>query len=197
LTRARAVATITGSREHKGAELMTRTQARRLLAVAAVAALAAGPAAADSVTGNIIGANGDRIGTVLVTSAPQGVLLRVQIAPGSLPPGAHGMHLHSVGDCSDVGTFKMSKGHINVANREHGLLNPKGPDNADLPNLIVHRDGSADVELFTTRVRLAHDDAALLDDDGSALVIHENPDDHQTQPIGGAGARIACAALVR
>ena len=176
---------------------MSRTHARGLLAAAAVAALAAAPAAADSVTGNIVGANGDTIGTVMATAAPQGVLLRIQVAAGSLPPGAHGMHLHMVGDCSDVGEFKMSKGHINVANREHGLLNPNGPDNADLPNLIVHRDGSADVELFTTRVRLANDDAALLDADGSALVIHESPDDHQTQPIGGAGARIACAPLTR
>jgi len=176
---------------------MSRASARHLLFAAAAAALAAGPAAADMATGNIVAANGDSIGTVMATAAPQGVLLRIQIAPRGLPPGQHGMHLHQVGDCSDVGTFKMSGGHINVANREHGLLNPNGPDNADLPNLIVQRDGSADVELFTTRVRLTNDDAALLDDDGSALVIHEAPDDHMTQPIGGAGARIACAPITR
>jgi Cu-Zn family superoxide dismutase len=37
----------------------------------------------------------------------------------------------------------------------------------------------------------------LLDGDGSALLIHAAPDDHTSQPIGGAGARIACAALTR
>ena len=31
--------------------------------------------------------------------------------------------------------------------------------------------------------------------DGSALVIHAAADDHQTQPIGGAGARVACAVI--
>jgi len=31
-----------------------------------------------------------------------------------------------------------------------------------------------------------------MDKDGSALVIHANPDDYKTQPIGGAGARIVC-----
>ena len=35
----------------------------------------------------------------------------------------------------------------------------------------------------------------LKDADGSALVIHANPDDHMSQPIGGAGARIACGVI--
>ena len=39
--------------------------------------------------------------------------------------------------------------------------------------------------------------APLLDADGAALIIHAGPDDHLTQPIGGAGARVACAALTR
>ena len=37
---------------------------------------------------------------------------------------------------------------------------------------------------------------ALLDEDGSAVIIHEQPDDHLTQPIGGAGGRIACGVIV-
>ena len=39
-------------------------------------------------------------------------------------------------------------------------------------------------------------EAALLDADGTALVIHAEPDDHLTQPIGGSGPRIACAVFV-
>ena len=35
----------------------------------------------------------------------------------------------------------------------------------------------------------------MADGDGLALVIHANADDHTTQPIGGAGDRIACAVL--
>ena len=36
---------------------------------------------------------------------------------------------------------------------------------------------------------------ALLDEDGSAVIIHENPDDHMAQPIGGAGGRIGCGII--
>ncbi len=36
---------------------------------------------------------------------------------------------------------------------------------------------------------------ALMDADGSAVVIHANPDDHKSQPIGGAGDRVACAVI--
>ena len=47
--------------------------------------------------------------------------------------------------------------------------------------------------MFTTLV----DAEMLMDDDGSAIVVHENPDDHVTQPIGGAGGRVACGVLSR
>ncbi|WP_368859879.1 superoxide dismutase family protein [Mycobacterium tuberculosis] len=35
----------------------------------------------------------------------------------------------------------------------------------------------------------------LKDANGSALIIHAKADDHKSQPIGGAGDRIACAAI--
>jgi len=52
-------------------------------------------------------------------------------------------------------------------------------------------------ELFTTRARISSEGPGqwLWDADGSAIIIHANPDDHSTQPIGGAGDRVACAAL--
>jgi Cu-Zn family superoxide dismutase len=158
--------------------------------------LLAGAARAETVTADIVGAKGDKIGTLTVDGAPAGVLLTVAIGPGGLAPGWHGIHLHGVGDCSDVGEFKKSGGHINPSGRKHGLLNPDGPDNADLPNLFAAADGSANAQMYNARVGLAGD-VALLDADGSALVIHANPDDGTTQPIGGAGARVACAVVAR
>ena len=36
---------------------------------------------------------------------------------------------------------------------------------------------------------------ALLDEDGSAVVIHAAADDYQTDPAGNAGDRIACGVI--
>ena len=54
----------------------------------------------------------------------------------------------------------------------------------------------AKAQFFAVGLVLSKGDGeALLDDDGSALVIHAQQDDHITQPIGGAGGRVACAVL--
>ena len=57
--------------------------------------------------------------------------------------------------------------------------------------------GSVTGELYSTLVPAngADGQPALKDADGSALVIHANPDDYKTQPIGAAGERIACAVI--
>ncbi|HSO59112.1 MAG TPA: superoxide dismutase family protein, partial [Paenisporosarcina sp.] len=36
---------------------------------------------------------------------------------------------------------------------------------------------------------------SLLDEDGSALIIHEKEDDYVTDPSGNSGDRIACAII--
>jgi len=38
---------------------------------------------------------------------------------------------------------------------------------------------------------------ALLDENGSAVIVHENPDDHMGQPIGGAGGRIGSGIICK
>jgi Cu-Zn family superoxide dismutase len=151
--------------------------------------------ASEARTSSLKSANGQVIGQVTVAQAPNGVILRVQ-AKG-LPPGWHGMHFHEKGDCSDP-AFKASGGHVHSKNPVvHGMLNAGFNDAGDLPNLYVNADGSATVELYSTLVTLNGTGSrpALLGGDGSALVIHANPDDYKSQPIGGAGERIACAPI--
>ena len=148
----------------------------------------------------IVGREGRAIGQTMFTETPGGVLIRIEFSPGALPPGWHGLHLHARGDCSDFADgFQASGGHLGMsAGRAHGLANPAGPEAGDLPNLFA-APGPFGAELFSTRVTLHSrplgDRAPLLDADGSALIVHAGPDDHQSQPIGGAGARLACAAL--
>lgn len=131
------------------------------------------------------------IGTVQLTPAPTGTLLRIMVDAGGLPPGWHGTHLHRVGDCSDSAKFEHAGGHLEINNTYHGLLYPHGPEDGDLPNLYVAGDGSAAAEMFTGLITLSE----LQDADGSAIMIHAKPDDHTTQPTGNSGDRIACAAV--
>ncbi|MBB2201901.1 superoxide dismutase[Cu-Zn] [Gluconacetobacter tumulisoli] len=161
-------------------------------------ALASAPLAAfaaDTASGALIGADGASKGTVQVTAAPGGVLVRIQTT--GLAPGWHGVHFHEKGNCATP-KFTSAGAHVHaVTPVVHGLLNANANDAGDLPNIHVGPDGSATVELYSTLVSLtpAGSHPPLLDTDGAALVIHAHPDDYQTQPIGGAGDRVACAVL--
>ena len=159
-----------------------------------VGALPQGVQAADFAVAEIVDAQAKVIGAAQFEQAPNGVVIDVKLAGAA--PGWHGIHLHGTGSCSP--DFKAAKGHINPQAKQHGLRNPDGPDNGDLPNLYVNADGSAAVQFHTTRVSIQGGGAApaLLDADGSAIVVHDSPDDHLTQPIGGAGGRVGCGVVV-
>lgn len=143
----------------------------------------------------LINASGQRIGRAVLTQGPTGLLIRIE-AEG-LTPGWHGVHIHGVGQCE--APFTSAGGHVNHAEPKapHGLLNAEGPDDGDLPNIFADAQGRVSAELFTTRARIASEGPGqwLWDDDGSALVIHANVDDHVGQPIGGAGERVACGVM--
>ncbi|MCC7268527.1 MAG: superoxide dismutase family protein, partial [Caulobacteraceae bacterium] len=56
--------------------------------------------------------------------------------------------------------------------------------------------GAVQAEVFSPWVGLAAGERLNLKDaDGSAIVIHAKADDHQSQPIGGAGERVACGVI--
>ncbi len=145
-------------------------------------------------TASILGASGAEIGTARFEQGPIGLLIRMEIAPGGLTPGWHGLHLHEVGDCSDVGAYQLSGGHHGKEAGAHGLMNPdRGPEPGDLPNAWAAADGSAGYEAFT----LLTDLLPALGGDGLSIIVHANEDDHRSQPIGGAGARVACGVVVK
>ena len=170
--------------------------ARRLAATAFAALLATASAqamTAEAATGpvhaDLKNGGGQTVGAVTLTEAPKGVLLRIE-AKG-LTPGWHGVHIHEKGDCSKA-DFTSAGGHTHgAAAAVHGLRNPAANETGDLPNIHVGADGAGAAEMFTTFTTLG----ALKDADGSAIVVHANPDDYMTQPIGGAGPRVACAVV--
>lgn len=155
--------------------------------------LAAQPAkAADRAMAKLINPAGAIVGAAFFEQTAVGV--RISVEFNGLPPGLHAIHLHSVGACSP--DFMVAKGHINPAGVVHGIKNPHGPDNGDLPNIFVNRHGRAVVEMLTPWVSVRSGRIPLLDADGSTLIIHANTDDHVSQPIGGAGKRIACGVIM-
>lgn len=143
----------------------------------------------------LVNAAGARVGRAVLTQGPTGLLIRIE-AEG-LTPGWHGVHIHGTGECD--APFTSAGAHINHGDpgAPHGLLNPGGPDDGDLPNIFADDAGRVRAEVFTTRARIAADGPGqwLWDADGSALVIHASPDDHVSQPIGGAGDRVACGVM--
>lgn len=154
-------------------------------------AVASEPATASAV---MIDRNGDEIGFANIMQGPHGILIHIRVS--DLTPGKHGLHLHSAGVCNPEDGFTSSMGHVGKAPGAHGLMNPDGPEAGDLPNIFVGADGIGETELFTHLVSIGEGPGEnLMDADGSAFVIHENPDDHITQPIGGAGPRVACGVV--
>lgn len=160
----------------------------RLSPMLALLAVVAMPAAAVAHVVPLKNAAGASAGSVDIIAAPEGLLLKVDAT--GLTPGWHAIHIHEKGDCSDA--FKAAGAHVHTATPAvHGLLNPQANDKGDLPNIYAGPDGTAKAELFTTLTMMA----PLHDADGSSIVIHAKPDDYTTQPIGGAGDRVACGAF--
>lgn len=169
------------------------------LSLMASALVAASPAMAEesntSLHAEFLNNKGAKAGLVHLIEGAHGTL--VHIKAEGLTPGAHGVHFHSIGDCSDHQHFKASAGHIASAeSMAHGFFSAGAFHEGDLPNIYAGKDGVAEAEFFAGQLSLKGEgDTALTDADGSALVIHALPDDHLSQPIGGAGDRVACAVI--
>jgi len=150
--------------------------------------------AQESVNAVLINPDGEEIGTVAISEIAQG--LRIFAQAEDLPPGVHAFHIHETGQC-DTPSFESAGGHYNPTGMQHGWDNPEGPHAGDFPNVHVHEDGKLAVEYFTAALTLSEGESTLFDDDGSAVVVHEGPDDYQSDPAGHAGARIACGVISR
>lgn len=133
------------------------------------------------------------IGTGTLIDTPHGLIIQAKLT--GLPPGPHGFHIHEVGTCDGGENFKSAGGHYAAQSNEHGYMSENGPHVGDLPNQTAASDGSMLVEVFAPGLRLTEGDAAVLDDDGSAIVIHATADDYRSQPSGASGDRIACGVI--
>ena len=124
-----------------------------------------------------------------VTLMDMGGHLMGKITASGLKPGNHGMHIHAVGKC-DAPDFASAGGHLNPTAKKHGLDNPDGPHQGDMPQLVAGADGKASQDIVSHSTI-----AAILDADGGAFVVHADADDQKTDPSGNSGGRILCGVF--
>jgi Cu-Zn family superoxide dismutase len=165
---------------------------------AAVLALAGGALGEDQPTqpkayATLKDASGKEVGKAVFTATPSGALLDLTLT--AVQSGVHALHIHSVGKCEGP-DFKSAGPDFNPDQTKHGIMNAEGPHAGDLPNIHVPADGKLEVEFLNPVVSIAQE-AALLDADGSSIVIHAGPDDYKTDPDGNAGPGIACGVITR
>ncbi len=127
------------------------------------------------------------------------VAVEIMIRVKGLTPGVHGVHIHETGACAP--TFGAAGGHFDPG--PHGMSDPDANHPfhmGDLPNLVANAQGEAAFTVRTTRITLSPGPTSIFDADGSAIIIHGNPDQGITgAPRSGVsgGPRVACGVITR
>ncbi len=163
-----------------------------LILTTAFAGLIAGAAAAQpGAMAMLKGQDGQDVGHVTITQGPDGTLFHAELA--GLEPGWHSFHVHEVGSCEE--NFDAAGDHYAPDGNGHGLMAEGGAHAGDLPNIHVAADGTAMAEFYSSRLTVADGSAPMMDEDGSAIVIHDNADTYESD--AGAGGRVACGVITQ
>ncbi|MBA2311590.1 MAG: superoxide dismutase family protein [Actinobacteria bacterium] len=193
-----------------------------LVAIVAVALFSGGAVAGSrGLIAPIEDENGDAIGSVRFRRTDDGEV-KVRVNARGLAPGFHGFHVHTTGVCDpdavdttgNAFPFFTAGGHYNPV-----TANTHGAHAGDMSPLLVTQDGRAFLRLKTDRFALGD----LMDDDGSAVILHASSDnlahipattstggeryhshvdnvlgaDTATKATGDAGARFGCGVIER
>ncbi|MXV90320.1 MAG: superoxide dismutase family protein [Acidimicrobiia bacterium] len=141
-------------------------------------------------TAQLMGPDGQAMGTVTLIEGPNGVLVQADLT--GLSPGGHGFHIHAVGACEP--DFSAAGDHFNPEGIGHGFMVEGGWHAGDLPNIYAAADGTARADTFTSAVTLTPGaENSIFDVDGSAIIVHAEPDSYGESP--GAGDRVACGVI--
>jgi Cu-Zn family superoxide dismutase len=138
------------------------------------------------------------VGTVRLTETARFGTVDVEARLRRLEPGFHGFHVHAVGRCERP-SFMSAGGHLKRGDQDHG------DHIGDLSSVLVKRNGTATLRVTTDRFSFRD----LRDADGSAVMVHEKPDnfgniplryspsgpDQMTRDTGDSGDRAACGVV--
>lgn len=138
-------------------------------------------------------------GTADLVESQQGTgkVVNITVSVTGLKPGMHGVHLHAVGKCTP--DFAAAGGHFDPGPAGNADPDANHPFHmGDLPQINAAEKGPATMKATTTRVTLSDGPLSLFDADGSAIILHGNPDQGITgEPKSGVsgGPRIACGVI--
>jgi Cu-Zn family superoxide dismutase len=139
---------------------------------------------------------GKEIGTIRAVDTKKGLRLVPRLT--GLTSGPHGFHLHENPSCAPkgaggkMGAALAAGGHFDPE-RAGAHTGPMGKGHlGDLPALVADAKGEARNTVLAPRLKV--DDLW-----GRALVVHAGGDNYSDQPaaLGGGGARVACARIVK
>lgn len=168
---------------------MTRSGLTMAAAIAGM--IATGASAQPGAMAMLVGQDGEDAGHVAISEGPGGTLFRAELS--GLAPGWHSFHVHEVGSCEEG--FAAAGDHYAPDGNGHGLLADDGAHAGDLPNIHAGPDGTAMAQFYSSRLTVTEGAAPLMDENGSAIVIHENADTYQAD--AGAGGRVACGVITQ
>ncbi len=126
--------------------------------------------------------------------------VEITVTVTGLKPGPHGMHLHAIGKC-EAPAFTAAGGHFDpgpAGNMDPDMNHPFHM--GDLPNLVADATGKATLKAVTNRVTLSDGPLSVFDTDGTAIIIHANPDQGVTGEAKSGlsgGPRVACGVVTK
>ncbi len=122
-------------------------------------------------------------------------LVDIHLEVKGLSDGKHAVHIHETAQCEPCGA---AKGHFDPG--PHGFTNPDGNHpfhSGDLIN-IESKNGKGELKTTTSRITLSPGPLSILDEDGSAFIIHTNMDTYCPDGVVkgcAGGSRDACGII--
>jgi Cu-Zn family superoxide dismutase len=129
-------------------------------------------------------------GSVTFTQKGNKVVVAANIS-GLKPNQEHGFHVHEKGDCSS-GDGMSAGGHFNPNGNPHGHHSTPAHHAGDMPNVKADANGNASFTAELDVITVSEGPTSVI---GRGLIVHAQPDDYKSQPVGNAGARLACAVI--
>lgn len=110
--------------------------------------------------------------------------------------GQHAVHIHETASCSPCGS---ARGHFDPGPNSNTSPDGNHPYHAgDLTNITLDELGRGTYLTSTTRISLSNGPLSIFDEDGSAFIVHTNPDSYcpDGEQAGCAGgSRAACGII--